>query len=123
MRWAPTISLIVILYSIGLTAWADTGAEIEHLLGYIASSSCHFVRNGEEYDAAAARAHIAGKYDYAKRWIRTAEQFIEYTAAKSSTSGRPYRVICPEGEEPSADWLMRELIRFRMDSRSRDGKG
>jgi hypothetical protein len=118
---APAIFLI--LCSISLTAWADTAAEIDHLLAFIASSPCRFVRNGEEYDAAAARAHIARKYDYAKRWIQTAEQFIEYTATMSSTTGKPYRVICPGHEEPSADWLMRELARFRAGSGSGDGKG
>jgi hypothetical protein len=106
-----------------LAAWADTAAEIDHLLGFIASSPCRFVRNGEEYDAADARAHIARKYNYAKRWIQTAEQFIEYTATKSSTSGQSYRVICPGRDEPSADWLMRELVRFREAESGGGGKG
>jgi len=114
MRQATTMFLI--LCSLSLGAWADTAAEIDHLLGFIASSPCRFVRNGEAYDAAAARAHIERKYDHAKRWIQTAEQFIEYTATKSSTTGQAYRVICPGGEEPSADWLMRELVRFRAGS-------
>lgn len=121
MRKTPAIFMI--LCSISLGVWADTDAEIEHLLGFIASSPCHFVRNGQEYDAAAAKAHIAHKYDYAKRWIQTTEQFIEKTATKSSTSGQPYRVICPGHEESSADWLMRELIRFRGSEKDHGGTG
>jgi hypothetical protein len=120
MRKVPI--LFMILCSISLVARADTAAEIDHLLGFIASSPCRFVRNGKAYDAAAARDHIARKYDYAKRWIQTAEQFIEYTATKSSTTGEPYRVICPGREEPSADWLTRELVRFRAGSGSGDAK-
>ena len=103
-------------------AWADTATEIDHLLGFIAGSPCRFVRNGQAYDAA-AQTHIARKYDYAKRWIQTAEPFIEYTATKSSSTGQPYRVICPGREERSADWLTRELVRFRAGSGSGDGKG
>jgi hypothetical protein len=116
-------AILMILCSVSLLTWADTTAEIDHLLGFIASSPCRFVRNGEEYDAADARAHIARKYNYAKRWIQTAEQFIEYTATKSSTTGQAYRVICPGGEEPSADWLTRELVRFRAGSGDGNGKG
>ena len=63
--------------------------------------------------AVAARSHIERKYEYAKRWIRTAEQFIEHTATKSSISGEPYSVTCSGREELSSDWLKRELERFR----------
>jgi hypothetical protein len=109
-------AVILILWSIGLGAWADTQQEIDHLLGFIGSSQCTFVRNGEERDSASARSHIEKKYDYARRWIDTTDQFIEYTATKSSISGEPYRVICAGREEPSADWLKRELARFRAGS-------
>ena len=111
MRKLPAVFLI--LWSIGQGAWADTTGEIDHLLRYIGSSDCIFVRNGDEYDAAGARSHIERKYNYAKRWIETTEQFIEYTATKSSVSGKPYHVICAGREEPSSAWLMRELARFR----------
>jgi hypothetical protein len=94
-------------------AWADATAEIQHLLGYIGGSDCSFVRNGQEHDSAAARDHIENKYDYARRWIETAEQFIAYTATKSSISGELYQVICDGRKEPSAVWLTRELKRFR----------
>jgi hypothetical protein len=107
------VFLAAFLWSQSFSSWADAGAEIRHLLGFIGGSGCDFLRNGEEYDARAAQRHIEMKYDYAKRWIRTAEQFIEHTAAKSSVSGEPYRVICAGQEEPSAAWLRRELKRFR----------
>ena len=86
------------------------------MLDLIGSSDCTFVRNGEAHDAAAARDHIQGKYDYARRWIQSAEQLIEHAATKSSISGIPYRVICAGREEPSSDWLTRELARFRAES-------
>ena len=107
------VCLFAILWVQSFCAWADASTEIQHLLSFIGSSGCTFVRNGEEYDAAAARSHIERKYEYAKRWIRTAEQFIEHTAAESSISGEPYGVICSGREERSSDWLKRELERFR----------
>lgn len=117
------LAVFLILGSISLGAWADAAAEINHLLGFIGGSPCRFVRNGDEYDAPAARAHIERKYDYAKRWIQTAEQFIEYAATKSSITGASYRVICSGREESSADWLRRELARFRAGLRSGGGNG
>ena len=105
--------LCLILWAITRVAYADTASEIDHLLGFIEASDCVFVRNGDKHDAAAARDHIQRKHAYAKRWIETAEQFIEYTATKSSTTGKSYSVICAGREEPSADWLKRELGRFR----------
>jgi hypothetical protein len=104
---------IFALCTVALAVWAEGTPEIEHLLDYIGGSQCTFVRNGEERDAGAAKAHIKRKYEYAKKWIETTEQFIEYTATKSSVSGEPYRVICSGREEPSADWLNRELARYR----------
>jgi hypothetical protein len=117
------LATLMILCSISLGVWADAAAEIDHLLGFIGGSQCRFVRNGDEYDAPAARAHIERKYDYAKREIQTAEQFIEYTATKSSITGAPYRVICSGREEPSADWLRRELARFRAAPDTGSGNG
>jgi len=107
------LALLLILFSFTVAASADTTREIDHLLEFIGSSSCTFFRNGEEYDATAARGHIERKYKYAQKWIETAEQFIEYTATRSSISGEPYRVICSGREELSADWVKRELARFR----------
>jgi hypothetical protein len=108
-----TAALWLILWTIPLAADTDTPSEIDHLLRFIETSDCVFVRNGEKHDAAAAHDHIQRKYAYAKRWIETSEQFIEYTATKSSTTGKRYSVICAGREEPSADWLKRELSRFR----------
>lgn len=87
--------------------------EIDHLLSYVAASSCTFVRNGSEYGAVKARDHLADKYRFAGSRISTAEQFIEYLATKSSFSGEPYHVRCGSNDEPSGAWLMAELKRYR----------
>ena len=66
---------------------ADTEAAIGHLMAFIENSGCTFIRNDQAYDAAEARQHIQNKYDYARRWINTAEDVIQYTATRSKTLG------------------------------------
>ena len=92
---------------------ADTEIEIKHIIEYIENSKCTFIRNGKEYNTKEALVHILNKYEYTKRWIKSAEDFIKYTLTKSSMSGRPYTVRCDGREILSADWLSEELKRFR----------
>ena len=61
-----------------------TDREIQHLMAYIASADCRFIRNGKEYGAEEARKHIQRKYEYARRRVKTAEDFIRHVATKSS---------------------------------------
>lgn len=96
-----------------LPAAADTNGEIDHLLAFVGSSGCTYVRNGKQYDSAEAREHIERKYDYLKDRISTTEEFIRYAATESSISRKPYTVICEGEEKSSADWLHRELVRYR----------
>ncbi|MGE5169954.1 MAG: DUF5329 family protein [Rudaea sp.] len=87
--------------------------EIDHLLQYVAASSCTFVRNGTEYPAAEARDHLATKYRFVGSRIATAEDFIKYLATGSSMSGEPYHVRCGQTDEFSGKWLTAELNRYR----------
>ena len=110
--------LIVLLLSLFpfAKAIAETETEIQYLLSFIEGSGCTFERNDTYYSAAEARSHIQNKYDYAKRWILTTEDFIQYTATKSSISGKPYYVLCQDERQPSAQWLMAELERYRSET-------
>lgn len=87
--------------------------EIDHLLRFVAASSCTFVRNGDQYPADKARDHLADKYRFVGSRISTAEDFIEYLATKSSMSGEPYHVHCGNRDALSGMWLMSELNRYR----------
>lgn len=107
------LASILFLCSISPAVAANTQCEIDRLLDFIGTSPCSFIRNGEPHDSADARAHIERKYNYAKRHVQTTEQFIEYTATESSTTGEPYNVNCSGREEPSATWLKRELARVK----------
>ena len=89
-------------------------AEIDHLLVYIGATSCTFVRNGTPGTATQARDHLAGKYQFAKGRISTAEEFIQNLATQSSMSGEPYLIRCGgKNDQPAGVWLVEELRRYR----------
>ena len=97
---------------------AGMDAEIGHLLNFIEDSPCIFIRNGDPYDGAQAASHIKDKYDYYRKDIHSAEDFIALAATKSAMSGKPYLVTCGQTTEPAADWITRELDAFRQRSPS-----
>jgi len=105
--------LIAATVLIPIESQADTEIEIKHLIEYIENSKCTFIRNGKEYNTKEALVHILNKYEYTKRWIKSAEDFIKYAATKSSVSSRPYTVRCDGREILCAEWLSEELNRFR----------
>jgi len=94
-------------------ATTSTAQEIQHLFEFISQSDCIFIRNHTEYPAKEARDHMQTKYDYAKRWVNSAEQFIERIATKSSISGNRYQVRCQGQLLYSDNWLKQELERYR----------
>jgi hypothetical protein len=99
-------------------AHASTADEIEHLLAYVGGSGCTFLRNGVEYDAAAARKHLETKYGYAKSRVHSADDFVHLLASRSSMTGEPYVVRCGSSSQfRSEDWLMDELGSYREDDR------
>ncbi|WP_447748728.1 DUF5329 domain-containing protein [Pseudomonas nicosulfuronedens] len=112
-------SLLVSLLLLGTTAQAAVDAkaqqEITQLLNFVEHSGCQFIRNGSEYPATEARAHLQKKLDYLenKDMVSSAEDFIERAATKSSMSGQRYQVDCPAGKQDSSVWLGDELKRLR----------
>lgn len=79
-----------------------------------------FVRNGRDYSAAEAAAHLRRKFKAARGRVRTPEQFIEHLGTRSSITGRAYRVRLAEGRElDSALWLTQLLRQIRNADRAR----
>jgi hypothetical protein len=97
-------------------AAGELEAEIAHLLEAVAESGCAFIRNGSEHSAQNAREHMEMKYARVKRRVRTSEQFIEYTASRSSITGFAYTIRCGDLETPSGEWLIAELARYRAEA-------
>jgi hypothetical protein len=79
---------------------AEERAKIEALITHIGSlKKAVFIRNGKEYDAASAAKFLRGKWEANDKEIRSAAEFIEKVATKSSTSGKPYRIRLEDGKE------------------------
>lgn len=115
-----TLAALAATFALALStvAPAETPAksEIDHLLNFVATSSCTFVRNGTEYPSDKAREHLASKYQFAGSKITTADEFIKYLATESSMSGELYHVKCKGVDKLSGVWLSEELARFRKAS-------
>ena len=110
---AAGLFCLLMLLSSHTSAAAGTTEEIASLLLFIEQSECTFIRNGKHYDALKAREHIEKKYTYYKERITTAEDFILYSATKSSITGEPYMVICNGMNMVTSDWLKAELAELR----------
>lgn len=92
--------------------------EIDHLLDFVGTSKCTFVRNGDAHPGKDARAHLEMKYTFVKWRLSTADEFVKYLATESSTSHEPYKVICNNKEQPAGVWLADELKRYRKVAQS-----
>lgn len=88
-------------------------AEVQHLLNFVKTSSCEMIRNGSHHNGEKAASHIERKYDYFRNKIKTTEDFIEYSASKSTMSGKDYYVQCGDELIKTRDWLLTELSNFR----------
>ena len=106
---AAGLFCLLMLLPFHTSAAAGTTEEITSLLLFIEQSECTFIRNSKHYDALKAPEHIEKKYTYYKKRITNAEDFILYSATKSSITGEPYRVICNGENMITADWLKAEL--------------
>ena len=99
---------------------ANAVAEINYLLDFVGRSGCKFFRNGSWYDSQRAQSHLRVKYNYlaAHDRIKTADDFIEQGATRSSMSGEEYQIQCEAGPVvPSNRWLRTALIDYRSSSR------
>jgi len=112
--------LFLLCLFINNIAFADVPAnqlqEVNHLLAFVKNSGCIINRNGTEHTAEKGISHIEMKYDYFRDDIKSTEEFIEYSATKSTMSGDYYTVTCPGKKSINTqDWLMNELKRFRTE--------
>ena len=104
----------------GHFAMAADNQEIQYLLSFIEASDCVFIRNGEEHPAKEAKEHLEMKYNHVKRHIKTAEDFIDKVASKSSLSKRPYKVRCGDVLIPTKQWLREALESHRTSKGSQN---
>lgn len=72
-------------------------AKIEYLIERIRRSHLSFIRNGEAYTGRVAAQLVGWKYNHRREEIKSAEEFIQKLATRSSTSGKPYVIQFPDG--------------------------
>ena len=105
--------LAVLLAAIAPLAARDAKqqARIDALLAKVeALDGATFVRNGTAHDAREAAGHLRLKLGRAGERVKTAEDFIDGIATKSSITGRAYRIRFKDGSESEAGpWLHGEL--------------
>jgi hypothetical protein len=94
--------LALLLGASALLAHATPSATEEKLIDTLIQrvskmSAMVFMRNGNEYNAADAAKHMQAKYDYFKKELVTAEDFIERCASRSEMTGQAYKVKLTNG--------------------------
>lgn len=91
----------------------DAPADIEYLLVALGQSDCTFIRNGKEHSALEAESHLRMKYQRGRKYVGSADQFIDRLASKSSWSGKPYYIQCPgEAQQQTSIWLTQRLEQY-----------
>jgi hypothetical protein len=100
--------------ALSVNALASMQEEINHLLKFVQQTNCQYERNGDFHIGVEAAKHINKKYAYFVDDIKSTEDFIKFSATKSSFSGKVYKVHCA-GQSPvkSRDWLLTELMTYR----------
>ena len=106
------LPMLFLLLSVNI-ALADENEEIQHLLSFISTSDCIFLRNGNEHPPTQAREHLEMKYSHVKKRIKTAEDFIDKIASRSSLSRKQYVVNCNGVVLPTRQWLQEALASYR----------
>jgi hypothetical protein len=79
-----------------------------------------FLRNGALHETAEAAEHLRRKWKAAGDRIKTADEFVEHLASKSSTTGKPYEIQMPDGSVVSSGPYLRERLREIEKSPTRD---
>lgn len=115
-RSLQRIAAIFVLVCLNVPVIGKTAAEAEisYLIEFVAQSGCAFERNGRVYDAGRAASHLNLKYQRGRRYADSAEHFIDRVASKSSFSGKPYYISCPDADRATAKaWLYQALLAYR----------
>ena len=72
-----------------------------------------FIRNGSEYDGKKAGEHLRMKLGKGGERVKTAEDFIEGIASKSSMSGKAYQIRSADGKtEDAGPFLLARLKEY-----------
>jgi hypothetical protein len=87
-------------------------ARIDKLIRFVEShKSMIFIRNGTEYTSEDAGKFLRGKLEAMGSDVKTAREFIDRIATKSSMSGEPYRVKFADGKTMLASHFLGDELK------------
>jgi hypothetical protein len=109
------IILIVFLSFLVVYSYASDLSENDKINYLIASveamQGATFIRNGRGYSAKAASNHLRLKLRTMGDRIKTAKDFIELCASKSSMTGEPYLIRLADGSIIKSELFFNEKLR------------
>ena len=70
-----------------------------------------FIRNGKEHDCREAAKHMRDKWQHGRDQIKTALDFIDKAASRSSVSGKPYLIRFKDGREIESATFLRDQLK------------
>jgi hypothetical protein len=96
-------------------------AKIEYLINSVndVPEGSKFIRNGTKHNTAAAADHLRTKYKRGKKYAKTAVDFIENIASKSSVSGKEYFIEFPDNKTITAkDFFTNNLKKLENNAKN-----
>ena len=84
--------------------------KIDALIEYVRTLKGVFIRNGVEYTPQEAADHLRDKLSYAGDGIKTARDFIENVASRSSVTGEVYQVKLSDGSIRNVGDVLNEKL-------------
>ncbi len=112
---------VFLLVLLPCLAWARDAKEdqrIEQLIQAVESlKGATFIRNGTEYTASEAGQHLRLKLKGAGARVKTAEDFIEGCASRSSLSGAAYKIRFAGGTLTETGPFFRKKLREFQEAR------
>ncbi len=86
---------------------------IGQLIRAVGDSTATFVREGKDYEPAAAKQFLVAKLGSHRGAAVTVDDFIDKLASTSSQTGKPYEVKLPDGKTITMrEWLRAELAKL-----------
>ena len=108
----PLIFCVLVLGPARAAVPVNETERIEYLIQSIEQlSNAKFIRNGSAYDAKPAADHLRFKWREAGARVKTAGQFIELCASRSSVSGQPYRIRFADGSIVTSEAFLRAKLK------------
>lgn len=110
LRWALCLGLLFSAFA--NAAPLTEQQKIDALIHSVETlPGAQFIRNGSAYDGKAAADHLQTKRHYAGSRIKTANDFIERLASKSSMTGQPYQVRFANGKTEDASVFFHDQLK------------